>query len=201
MTTHGAVANRSPHVRWWRWRANPLRRRSDVVEAWIVLLAGVLMAVGATVVGVLAVLQVDHTAQRQAEQRRPVPAVVQHGVHDPAADAVYVSPTSDRARAPVSWQAPDGTHRTGTAPVHDGARAGETVRVWIGPNGNLTEKPSSPSMVGVQSAMAGGLAAGGVCVLVLTGRHLALARLNRRRAADWDRGLAELGLGQGPRTP
>lgn len=201
MTSHGAVPNRARHLRWWRWRANPLRRRSDVVEAWIVLIAGVLMAVGATAVGLLAFLQVDHTAQQQAAQRRPIPAVVQQNVHNPAASALYVSPTGDRARAPVTWQTPDGTHRTGTAVVHNGAKAGDTVRVWIGPNGNLTEKPSSPTMVGVQSALAGGLAAGGVCALVLTGRHLALSRLDRRRAADWDRGLAELGLGHGPRTP
>ena len=23
--------------RWWRWRSNPLRRHTDIVEAWIVL--------------------------------------------------------------------------------------------------------------------------------------------------------------------
>ncbi len=200
MTSQGPVPIRVPHVRFWRWRANPLRRRSDVLEAWIVLVAGVLMTVGAVSVGLLAFFQVDHTAQRQALQRHPVQAVVRQDVHNPAASTLYVSPAGDRARAPVSWQAPDGTQRTGTTDVHDGIKAGEHVRIWVGPNGNLAEKPSSPVMVGVQSALAGGLAAGGVAALVLTGRHLVLVRLDRRRSAEWDRGLAELGLGHGPRT-
>lgn len=201
MTSQGASPTRVRRVRWWRWRANPLRRHSDVVEAWIVLVAGLLMAVGATAVGVLAFLQVDDAAEHSAQQRRPVQAVVQQDVHNPAASALYVSPTGERAPAPVTWQAPDGTRHLGTAVVHNGTKAGDTVRVWVGPQGNLTEKPASPVMVGVQSALAGGLAAGGACALVLTGRHLALTRLDRRRAADWDRGLAELGLGHGPRTP
>jgi hypothetical protein len=201
MTSQGPEPTRVPHVRFWRWRANPLRRRSDVVEAWIVLLTDVLMTVGAVVVGVLAFFQVDHTAQLQAGQRHPVQAVVRQDAHHPAASALYVSPSGDRARVPVSWQAPDGTPRNGSAVVRDGVKAGQQIRIWVDAHGNLTEKPSSPVMVGVQSAMAGGLAAGGFCALVLTGRHLTLARLNRRRAAEWDRGLAELGLGHGPRTP
>jgi hypothetical protein len=201
MRSRGPGPTRVRHVRFWHWRANPLRRRSDIVEAWIVLVAGVAMAVGATLVGVLAFFQVDHTAQQQAARRHPVQAVVRQDVHNPAASALYVSPTGDRARVPVSWQAPDGTARHGTAVVHEGTKAGEHVRVWVGPNGNLADQPASTVMVGVQSALAGGLAAGGVCALVLTGRHFALARLERRRSADWDRALAELGLGHGPRTP
>lgn len=202
MRSRRSTRVRVPHVWFWRWRANPLRRRSDIVEAWVVLVAGVLMAVGATVVGALAFFQVEHTAQQQAARRHPVQAVVRQDVHDPAAGALYASPAGgDRARAPVSWQAPDGTQRTGTAVVHEGTKAGEHVRIWVGPDGNLAGQPTSSAMVGVQSALAGGLAAGGVCALVLTGRHLVLTRLDRRRSADWDRGLAELGLGHGPRTP
>src|SRR5207237_251923 len=36
----------------WRWRRNPLRRRSDVVEAWTVLVVAVLLSVVAPLVGV-----------------------------------------------------------------------------------------------------------------------------------------------------
>jgi hypothetical protein len=172
-----------------------------VVEAWIVLVTWVVTAVGATVAGLLVFLQVDDSAQRQQEQRRPVQAVVLRDVHTPAAGALYVSPSGDRARAPVSWHAPDGTVHTGTTYVHAGAQAGERVPAWVGPNGHLAEKPTSPAMVSVQSALAGSLAAGGASLVLLTGRRVAVSRLDRRRAADWDRGLAELGLGHGPRTP
>ncbi|MEU2879366.1 hypothetical protein ABZ651_24505, partial [Streptomyces sp. NPDC007070] len=35
-------------VRWWRWRRNPLRRTSDVVEAWLLLVAWTLAVLGVT---------------------------------------------------------------------------------------------------------------------------------------------------------
>ncbi|MBW8820836.1 MAG: hypothetical protein JF598_22125, partial [Streptomyces sp.] len=38
-------------VRGWRWRRNPLRRRSDVIEAWTVLAVAALMLLGAPLVG------------------------------------------------------------------------------------------------------------------------------------------------------
>lgn len=34
-------------VHGWRWRRNPLRRHSDVVEAWTALIVAVLLLVGA----------------------------------------------------------------------------------------------------------------------------------------------------------
>lgn len=40
-------------VRWWRWRRNPLRRRSDAVEAWVVLVTSVVMAAGMPLAGAL----------------------------------------------------------------------------------------------------------------------------------------------------
>lgn len=40
--------------RWlWRWRSNPLRRRDDVVETWIVLAMWVVIGLGGTLVGVV----------------------------------------------------------------------------------------------------------------------------------------------------
>ena len=36
------MAFRSPKVWLWRWRRNPLRRRADVVEGWVVLGVGLL---------------------------------------------------------------------------------------------------------------------------------------------------------------
>ncbi|MER7187064.1 3-deoxy-7-phosphoheptulonate synthase, partial [Streptomyces hyaluromycini] len=40
-------------VRGWRWRQNPLRRKSDVVEAWIALAVAVLLGVAAPLAGAL----------------------------------------------------------------------------------------------------------------------------------------------------
>ncbi|MFJ4201148.1 hypothetical protein ACIP2Y_16160 [Streptomyces sviceus] len=47
---------------WWRWRSNALRRREDVLEAWLVPAVRVLVAV-------------DDFAQRRSD-RTPVRAVL-----------------------------------------------------------------------------------------------------------------------------
>jgi hypothetical protein len=64
-------------VRGWRWRRNPLRRRSDVVEAWTALAVAVLLLVGAPLAGALAGLWAHRTAQAVAEERR----AERHQVH------------------------------------------------------------------------------------------------------------------------
>ncbi|MYS43445.1 hypothetical protein GTY23_19820, partial [Streptomyces sp. SID5998] len=51
-------------VRWWRWRRNPLRRTSDVVEAWILLVAWTLAVLGGLVAGLLTAGAVQQSADR-----------------------------------------------------------------------------------------------------------------------------------------
>ncbi|MPY40171.1 hypothetical protein FNH04_09685 [Streptomyces phyllanthi] len=39
------------HTPRWRWRSNPLRRRDDVIEAWIVVAVWTVMVLGGALVG------------------------------------------------------------------------------------------------------------------------------------------------------
>ncbi|MFD9903677.1 hypothetical protein ACFWX4_05310, partial [Streptomyces sp. NPDC059063] len=57
----------------WRWRRSPLRRRSDVVEAWAVLLVGTVLILGVPAAGFVAgaVVRSDARAEAGAEQRAP----------------------------------------------------------------------------------------------------------------------------------
>jgi hypothetical protein len=54
----------------WRWQHNPLRRRSDVVEAWTLLIVAVLLFVVTPLVGVAAGLRAHDTARSVAAAQR-----------------------------------------------------------------------------------------------------------------------------------
>ena len=101
----------------WRWRSNPLCRRTDLVEGWIALAALLLITVGAPLIGMLsATLCHDallHTVHRQRAERTTVTALVLRPVARPAQD-------SDPETAPVgSARTPSGSsrHRETPAPV------------------------------------------------------------------------------------
>src|SRR5690606_29315652 len=65
----------------WRWRGNPLCRRSDRQEAWLSLCAALLIAVGAPLAGwygaTLAQDSLRANAAEQQRERRLVSAIVE----------------------------------------------------------------------------------------------------------------------------
>ncbi|MEV1086149.1 hypothetical protein AB0I98_49510, partial [Streptomyces sp. NPDC050211] len=67
-------------VRGWRWRPSPLRRRSDIVEAWTVVVVAVLLFVGAPLAGAAPARWAGgggrDTAAAQRAERRQVRAEV-----------------------------------------------------------------------------------------------------------------------------
>jgi len=52
----------------WRWRRNPLCRATDLAEAWVALVALVLIAVVAPVTGALVGAAADGSLQQAARQ-------------------------------------------------------------------------------------------------------------------------------------
>lgn len=70
-------------VRLWRWRRNPLRRRSDVIEAWVVLCGWLLALVGAVFGGLVAADAVVRSAEHQRAQSHKVTAVLVKDAEDP----------------------------------------------------------------------------------------------------------------------
>ncbi|MFF4509142.1 hypothetical protein [Streptomyces sp. NPDC001401] len=162
----------------WRWRRNPLRRGSDLAEAWILLaLTGALLA------GVAAADGVQRVLDRQHVERHPVSASL---VEDAAGVHATSTAYGDRVWATVRWRAPDGSARTGQARVPVDAPAGARVMVWTDERGALTSKPASRGEVAVQAAMVGSLAAVGAGGVVLAGARLARGCLDRRRMRQWD---------------
>ncbi|MGQ4437116.1 Rv1733c family protein [Streptomyces sp. SAS_260] len=183
-------------VRWWRLRPNPLRRRSYLVEAWLLIAAWTLAVVAAVGTGAWTALAVDRHVDALRAERHPVSAVL---VED-AVRTVGTSDGGDSYRAVVRWTAPDGTSRTGLAHVDSRSRAGSTTHVWLDARGRLVPTPMTADQArleGVVLAVWTAVSAGGVVLLM--GRGVS-GWLERRRLEQWDVEWARVGPRWGHRT-
>lgn len=167
----------------WRWRRNPLRRRSDVVEAWIVLAAWLVAVVGSVFAGTVAANAVARGLDRQWEQRHPVQAVLVGRAPDVASERTG---NDGRVWVTVRWTTPDGAVHTGRAKVRPGTMSGTAITVWTDQRGRVTAKPLSPGEAGFRAAWTGTLVATGTAAAVFGGAQLARAGLERRRLRQWD---------------
>lgn len=181
--THGATPPR--RVRLWRWRRNALRRRSDLVEAWLLLATLVLALLGGAFAGLAAAGGVDGALDDRRERSRPVAAVLVENARD-ALPAPVTEEGDGGVWAKVRWTAPDGTARTGRAEVEPGSRAGAEVAVWNDSEGRLVSAPPEGAEAGFQIVMAGITVAIGTGGLVLLGGWLVRSRLRWRRLAEWE---------------
>ncbi|MFE4698909.1 hypothetical protein ACFRIC_17755 [Streptomyces sp. NPDC056738] len=175
-------------VRGWRWRRNPLRRRSDVVEAWWALAVGVLLFVGAPLLGAGAAWWTYDGTQADAAARRAVQHHVRAVLMDDAPTTVSSRPVGGRRSlsALVRWTGSDGKARTGRVGVPAGLRRGARVDVWTDARERIVRPAPSSSMV-LQQALATGVFAttGAASAVVFT--HFCVRRaLGRRRLAQWE---------------
>ncbi|MEU9086129.1 hypothetical protein [Streptomyces sp. NPDC048357] len=187
----------------WRWRRNPLRRQTDLFEAWVAFAALVCVLVVAPATGWAAGVRVDGTlqqaAQKQRQERHLVPAVVVRPAPVPA-EEVSAADSSAQRTAPhrtqivASWTAPDGTSHEGTVPAaEEPPRAGDRFRIWTDAHGRLVGQPLDPSAAAFHAGMAGLAAAIGVAALGETVRRLVVRRLVHRRYIRLDRAWAAAG--------
>lgn len=186
----------------WRWRRNGLRRRSDIVEAWLGV-GAVLLLCAVPLVGWWADRSVDRALQRvarvQRAERSLVPATVVRGSAAPGDDA-----GSDAARAAAAaegkltsdklrWTAPDRSAHTADVPVSLEVWHGDRLLLWTDRQGALVPPPLDDATAATHAALAGvttGFAAAGT---VLMSRQLLLWRLMRRRLDSWEREWARVG--------
>lgn len=191
-------SRRQGRVRWWRLRRNPLRRRSYLVEAWLLLATGILALGGAIVAGVLTAHAVERDLDGLRAERHAVAAVVtQDARRTPGTEAT----DSDRVWAQVRWKAADGATRTGTTRVDSAdSEAGSTARVWLDAGGNLVPEPATADEAEFQGAVMGAVAALSAGTAVILAGCFARARLDRRRQDQWDTEWAVIDPRWGRRT-
>jgi len=182
----------------WTWLArrlgadhNPLRRRSDLIEAWLLPVAIALFLVLGPVAagGATWLSHAQATASRQAQQTwHRVPAMLLRAAPGPMAGSSHTW----TVREPARWVA-GGTVHSALVPVAAGTKAGGVVPVWLDRSGQPQSLPLTASQVSdrVVVAVAAALTA---LALLLTGLVLAIRwRLNRRRLAAWAADWARVG--------
>ncbi|MFJ6540415.1 hypothetical protein ACIQMP_07200 [Streptomyces sp. NPDC091385] len=186
------MAFRGPQVWFWRWRRNPLRRRVDVVEAWVVLGAWALTVLAGVLAGLAAARSVDSgLARDRATWHQAVARVVSRVPGKSAGQKP--KPDGERVWTQVRWTVADGSAHTGQVRVAPGSPAGTPVRVWTDPRGHLVTRPATAAEATFRAGLLGtlvGTAAG--AVPFICGRVVRTS-LERRRLAHWDAEWARLG--------
>ncbi|MFD8816543.1 hypothetical protein ACFV23_34940 [Streptomyces sp. NPDC059627] len=168
----------------WRWRHNPLRRHSDVVEAWIVLAVWTVALLGGLFAGGAAGAAVHRSLDDRRAAVHPVSARL---TEDAAAGSpVLTGYDVGKSWVTVRWTTADGATRTGLAEALPTAKAGPRVQIWVNRGERPVGPPASQAEVAYESLATAAL----VCPLVATavwgGGRLVLRRLMRRRLAEWD---------------
>ncbi|MGW5046363.1 Rv1733c family protein [Streptomyces griseoluteus] len=177
--------------RWlWRWRRNPLRRRADVVEGWVLVGAWLLTLLAGTVAGFMAARTVERDLAQERAATRPMVAYVV--AHAPGPSGAR-GPTGERVWTEVRWTAPDGAPRTGQVRVPPGAATGAPVAIWTDDHGRLANRPATPDEATVRAAFIGTLAATAAAVVPFVAGRRLLARLERHRLSRWDTEWSRLG--------
>lgn len=183
----------------WRWRGNPLCRRSDRREAWLALCAVILTVVVTPVLGWLGASEAHGALLQNAEQQ-------QRGRHQVWATAESVQtrapldsdPESaaqrpDRVQVIAHWAGPDGSSHKNTVRTQKRVQPGERFRIWTDDQGRVVMRPMSARTASSYAALAGFAVAAGAAGAMETGRRLTVRQLLRRRYEAWDAEWARIG--------
>ena len=174
-------------------RGNPLRRRSDLIEAWL-LPAGIAMFLAVAPIIPVAIgiwVRADTAAAQRAQLSwHPVPAVVLRAAAGPE--------MSDHGAntwvvwTPASWTA-DGRQRLGSIPVPATTRAGSVVKVWLDRAGHVRQPPLTAGQTGDRVVVGSLIALAGLAVLLASLVLLTRRVLDRRRLAGWETAWLSVG--------
>ncbi|MGM9442885.1 hypothetical protein [Streptomyces murinus] len=186
------MAFRGPKVWLWRWRRNPLKRRADVVEGWVVLGVGLLTVLAGVLAGLMVARSVTQGLARERADWRPTVAHVVAAVPDAHAGRRHISHDA-RGWAEVRWTVADGSVHTGRVRVAAGDRVGTGVTVWTDSHGHLVGSPVPPGQAAFRADLVGTLAGLGTALVPFAAGFLLRARLERRRMTAWDTEWARLG--------
>lgn len=179
------MAFRGPKVWLWRWRRNPLKRRADTVEAWVVLGAWALTVLAGVLAGWAAARSVEHGLARERVEWRPTTGrLTEQAPGKPPAR--LGSSSGDHVWAKVGWTGPDGSAHTGQIRVAPGSAAGTRVTVWTDREGRLVTEPDGVGQARLRAALVGGLAGVTAAAVPFAGGRMLRGRLERCRVEQWD---------------
>ncbi|WP_328744694.1 hypothetical protein OHT57_04835 [Streptomyces sp. NBC_00285] len=176
-------------VRGWRWRRNPLRRRSDVVEAWTVLSVALLLLLVAPLAGAVVGRWAHDDARAVAVQQR----AERHRVRAEVVGKVPDSPPTVQGgrerpyRVTVRWSQAGGVVKTAEARVPTGTHQGAKIDVWFDSRGRNVAPPPDSTAIWQHTLTMGACGAGAAIALILLGNSLVRGAANRHRLVEWER--------------
>ncbi|MFJ1969931.1 hypothetical protein ACIO93_14785 [Streptomyces sp. NPDC087903] len=177
-------------LRGWRWRRNPLRRRSDAVEAWTMLVVVVLLLVAAPLAGAVAGWWAHDEARAVVTAERAERHRVRAEVVGRTPDTLpSVGGREHSYRVKVRWTEA-GRVQTVTARVPAGSHHGDVVDVWFDSRGRSVAPPPGESAVWQHTLAIAACATGGAVAVVLVGQSLVRTAATRHRMAEWERDWA-----------
>ncbi|MGW0707368.1 Rv1733c family protein [Streptomyces sp. NPDC002643] len=184
----------------WRWRRNPLRRATDLAEAWLALGALVVILlvtplIGA-VVGTAAQDALQRSVREQHKSRHLVTATVVKKVDGSPLDPdPETATTRDRqSRVVADWTGPDGTDHQGT--VMAGLKTphpGDHFTLWTDGQGRIVGRPLDTATATTHAVLAGFGTAVLAAGVVESARRLIVWRMVRRRYARLDQAWDKAG--------
>jgi hypothetical protein len=183
----------TPRTRAWRRLVsrlrrtrNPLRRRSDVIEAWLLPAAIAAFLVLGPLVGggVASWIKGDTAAARQA----------QHSWHRVSAVLLAAAPgpmmADDRASSLIVWTPAhwtwDGHRQHGRVPATAGTGAGSKVAVWLNPAGQVQRPPLTAAQAKDRVIVAVSMALIVLAVFLAALAWIIGRVLDWRRLAGWE---------------
>lgn len=195
---HGAHRERGPrrvpgHQELWLVRGvrgarpdrNPLRRRTDRLETY--LLAGLFVAAAAG--APFAAQAAGRAWHADATQTRQAQLAARHEVKAVLAQSAGVLgeyTLSSQVPTLASWKSTAGTLRAGDVPALPGSPSGTLVNVWTDADGYLVSPPLTVTEVADQTDAARVTAVGGVILGYMASTLAIRQLLNRRRMAAWE---------------
>jgi hypothetical protein len=184
----------------WRWRHNPLRRTSDLIEAWLALVTLLLILVATPVIGSLVgrVAQdaLQQAAREQQATRHLVTATVVRKLDRAPLDGDPETSSGRDLRSSVlaDWTAPDGTAQHGTAlAALKSPHRGDHFAMWTDEHGRMVARPLDSATATTHAVLAGFGAALLTAGALEGGRRMIVWRMVRRRYARWDRAWEKAG--------
>lgn len=187
----------------WRWRRNPLCRRSDRIEGWLALASLALVVLGMPTVGWLCggVVHQELLAQME-EQRRSrhlvwatVDRIVPQRPATPDPDAL-----TDRdglVRVAAVWRGVDGSTHNGLIDTDRSLEPGQRFRIWVDGHNRVAPRPLTAEAASSQALLAGLAAGAATAALVETGRRIAVRHLLRLRYTQLDQEWSRFGRDPG----
>jgi len=181
-------ASLARHMRRLGFDRNPLRRRTDRIEAVMRLATIILLLVAVPIAAIAVGRQADHLALRQAHAQQgaehQVTAVLLKHAQATGVPNPYTSVQLTYVLA--RWQSPGRPPRSGQVLAPAGAPAGSTVTIWVDSSGVIADPPPNRREIVGDVTMAA-VVAGLVASLLLLGANtLARRVLDRRRLKAWD---------------